>query len=185
MIAAVVRLQVQRSRLKPGQRGARVYDPAPLLEVDALEVGPRGCVGIVGGERVLDVHHADHPDTRNVDLTNGLSLLPRSHYDHLQARYGGHLAVGAAGESVLLELAGPWVEGDLLLETDGEPLLLQDVHPAAPCVEFARFCLRLPLGPVGEDVTRALEDLSGGVRGSYASARGTGTVRPGARLWPA
>ena len=42
LVGTVVRLQVQRSRLKPGQRGARTYDPAPLLEVPALDVGPDG-----------------------------------------------------------------------------------------------------------------------------------------------
>jgi hypothetical protein len=184
LLGTVVRLQVQRSRLKPGPRGARVYDPAPVLQVEALEIGPRGCVGLLGAERVLDVHHADHPDTRNVGLVNGLSLLPQSHYDRLQARYGDHLAVGTAGESVLLDLPGDWPPGDLLLETDGEPLLLRDVIPAPPCVEFARFCLRLPPESL-EGVTEALADLDGGARGHYARAAGTGTVRPGARLWSA
>lgn len=183
MSVTVVRLQVQQSRLKPGERGARVYDPAPLLQVDALEVGPRGCTGLVGERRVLDVHHADHPDTRNRDLANGLSLLPRSHYDLLQARYGEHLRPGSAGESLLLD--GPVPEGELLLETDGEPLRLVSVVPAPPCVEFSRFCLGLPPGPVGADVRQALVDLDGGVRGHYAAVVGTGVVRVGARLTPA
>jgi hypothetical protein len=182
VIGTVIRLQVQRSRLKLGPRGARVYDPAPLQEVEALEIGPRGCIGLRGDERILDVHHADHPDTRNVKLVNGLSLLPRLNYDRMQQLYGEHLTVGVAGESVLLDLDAPWPEGDLLLETDGEPLLLQDVLAAPPCVEFSRFCLRLPVGPVGAEVTQALEDLDHGVRGYYASARGTGTVRVGGRL---
>ncbi len=180
-----MRLQVQRSRLKPGPAGARVYDPAPLLEVEALEVGPRGCTGLLGAERFLDVHHADHPDTRNVELVNGISLLPRANYDHMQARYGGHVRVGAAGESVLVDLASPWPGGDLLLETEGEPLLLTDVRPAAPCVEFSRFCLGLPVGPVGEDVKQALHDLDDGMRGYYARVAATGTVTLGARLWSA
>lgn len=42
VIGTVVRLQGQRSRLKPGAAATRVYDPEPLLEVSALEVGPRG-----------------------------------------------------------------------------------------------------------------------------------------------
>lgn len=185
LIGTVARLQVQRSRLKPGPRGARVYDPAPLLQVQALEVGPRGCVGHVGAERVLDVHHADHPDTRNRDLANGVSLLPRGHYARLQAQYGEHLQVGVAGESLLLDTDGPWPDGDLLLETDDVPLLLEDVTPIPPCVEFSRFCLRLPLGPVGDAVQQALQDLDDGARGWYATTRGEGTVRVGARLWRA
>ena len=185
LIATVVRLQVQRTRLKPGPALTRVYDPTPLQQVEALEVGPQGCVGLLGKERLLDVHHSEHPDTRNVKRVNGLSLLPRSHYARMSRIYGEHLVEGVAGESVLLDMAGPWPAGDLLLESDGEPLVLTDVLPAPPCVEFSRFCLQVPVGPVGDDVRAALVDLDGGTRGYYASARGSGTVTVGARLWTA
>jgi len=188
LLGTVVRLQVQRSRLKPGPQGARVYDPAPLLEVAALEVGPRGVVGSTPDGPVLDVHHADHPDSRNARLANGLSLLPRSHYATLRARYGTHLVDGAAGESLLLDTEGPWTEADLdgtlRLETaDGALLELGSAVAAPPCVEFSRFCLRLPVGPVGPDVKQALVDLDGGARGFYARPAGTGRVEAGARLW--
>lgn len=182
MVGTVVRLQVQRSRLKPGPPTTRVYDPSPLLEVEALEVGPLGCVGLTGGQRVLDVHHAEHPDSRNRGLNNGLSLLPATAYRALQARYGAHLVTGIVGESVLLELDDGWPEGSLLLETDGEPLRLTEVRPALPCVEFSRFCLGMPPGPVGADVEQALVDLGGGARGYYAAVSGSGVVRPGAHL---
>jgi len=186
-LGTVVRLQVQRSRLKTGPRGARVYDPAPLLAVEALEIGARGVVGLTADGPLLDVHHADHPDTRNVRLANGLSLLPRPHAAALRARYGPHLGDGAAGESLLLDTAGPWTEADLTgplwLETaDGGLLELGGATAAPPCVEFSRFCLRLPVGPVGADVAQALVDLDGGARGFYAQVRGTGRVEPGARL---
>jgi hypothetical protein len=183
LIGTVVRLQVQRSRLKPGNMGARVYDPAPLLEVAALEVGPRG----VTGDGHLDVHHADHPDTRNNGLRNGLSLLPKAHYDRLRARFGEHLVDGAAGESLLLDTAGPWtlddLAGDLLLQTvDGELLPLGAVRVAAPCVEFSRFCLR-STGDAGDaGVEAALEELDHGTRGFYAEVQGTGRLERGARL---
>jgi len=186
-LGTVARLQVQRSRLKPGPRGARVYDPSPLLEVDALDVGPRGVVGQTADGPVLDVHHADHPDSRNVRLTNGLSLLPRAHYAALRSRYGPHLVDGAAGETLLLDTDGPWTEGDLagtlrLETTDGGLLELGDAVAAPPCVEFSRFCLQLPVGPVGSDVSQALVDLDGGARGFYGQVRGTGRVERGARL---
>lgn len=182
LIGTVVRLQVQRSRLKPGPRSTRVYDPTPLLEVPALEVGPRG----VTADGHLDVHHADHPDTRHRG-PNGLSLLPRSHYDRLRARFGDHLADGVAGESLLLDTAAPWtlddLAGDLVLETAGGGLLeLTGPVVAAPCVEFARFCLRREPGPVDVELTRALADLDGGARGFYVTATGSGRVEPGARL---
>lgn len=181
-IGTVVRLQVQRSRLKPGPALTRVYDPGPLLEVEALEVGPPGCVGLIDGDRIIDVHHADHPDSRNVWLANGLSLLSAAAYPALRVRYGEHLATGAAGESVLLDIPGDVPSGDLQLETDGSPLLLTQVRPALPCVEFSRFCLGIAPGPIGDDVRQALLDLSGGARGYYAVVTGQGTVRLGARL---
>ena len=184
LIGTVVRLQVQRSRLKPGPRATRVYDPSPLLEVAELEVGPRGVVGQTAAGPGLDVHHADHPDSRNRGL-NGLSLLPRAHYDELRARYGDHLVDGAAGESVLLDTAGPWaaLEGPLLLETtDGGLLELTDPRVAAPCVEFSRFCLGRGPGPDDDELAAALDHLDGGTRGFYVTATGTGRVQPGARL---
>jgi hypothetical protein len=161
-----------------------VYDPSPLIEVDALEIGPRGVVGRRGDERVPDVHHADHPDTRNRG-GNALSLLPWAHYARMRQRYGDHLVDGVAGESLLLDTPGPWaaadLAGDLGLETaEGDLLPLTGGSPASPCVEFARFCLRS-----GEDdrVRTALEDLDGGTRGFYVLVGGSGTVQAGARLW--
>ena len=182
--ATVVRLQVQRSRLKPGPRGARVYDPAPLLEVDALEIGPRGVVGRTAAGPVLDVHHTDHPDRRNVRGLNGLSLLPRAHYERLRSAYGPHLVDGSAGESVLLEVVGPWQpDGPLELEVDDGWLLLTDPVAAPPCVEFSRFCLDDPSAAAdGEAVQTVLQELDGGARGTYVRTDGTGVVRPGARL---
>ena len=186
LIGTVVRLQVQRSRLKPGPRSTRVYDPAPLLEVPELEVEPRGVVGLVDGRRVQDVHHADHPDSRHRGL-NGLSLLPRAHYSQLRARFGDHLADGVAGESLLLETEGPWtltdLRGDLVLETvEGGLLALADPAVAAPCVEFTRFCLGRQPGRVDDEVAGALAELDDGARGFYLTATGTGRVVPGARL---
>lgn len=185
VLGAVVRLQVQRSRLKPGPRGARVYDPSPLLEVDALELGPRGVVGLVGDQRVLDVHHADHPDSRNVRLVNGLSLLPQAHYGLMRQAYGPHLVDGAAGESLLLDTPGPWSDltGPLELEVDDGWLALTDAVPAPPCVEFSRFCLDdVAAAADGEAVRTALTLLDDGVRGFYVRADGSGVVRRGARL---
>jgi hypothetical protein len=187
VLGTVVRVQVQRSRLKPGPRGSRVYDPSPLLEVPALDVGPRGVVGVTETGPVLDVHHADHPDSRNVQLRNGLSLLPKAHYAALRDRFGRHLVDGAAGESVLLDTAGPWtmdaLSGSLALETaDGDLLPLVEPMAAAPCVEFTRFCLQRPPGPDDDELAAALPELDGGVRGFYVRTEGTGRVEAGCRL---
>lgn len=178
LLGTVVRLQVQRSRLKPS--GA--YDPSPLLEVDALEVSPAGVVGVTPDGPVLDVHHAAHPDTRHRG-GNGLSLLPRAHYEDLRSRYGDHLVDGAAGESVLLDTDGPWrdLTGRLVLATaGGGSLELTDPVAAAPCVEFSRFCLGR--SATQEQLRATLDHLDGGTRGFYVTAAGTGRIQRGARL---
>lgn len=190
VLGTVVRLQVQRSRLKPGPRGTRVYHPAPLLEVAALEVGPRGVVGQTADGAVLDVHHADHPDSRNVRLLNGLSVLPRAHYAALRTRFGAHVVDGSAGENLLLDTAGPLAEDDLrgplLLDTEeDEPLVVEAVMVASPCVEFARWVLggdpQLP-GPVDDELQEAMAALDDGARGFYLRVSGSGRVACGARL---
>jgi hypothetical protein len=187
LIGTVVRLQVQCSRLKPGPATTRFYDPSPLLEVAAVDVGPRGVVGVTESGPVVDVHHADHPDSRNRRLTNGLSLLPRPHYASLRARFGSHLVEGVAGESVLLDTPVSWdppgPTGELVLETaDGEHLALADVVPIRPCIEFARWCLRRPVGPVDDEVQATMQLLDDGARGYYAVPQGSGRIETGARL---
>lgn len=188
VIGTVVRLQVQRSRLKPGRGPDRVYDPAPLLPVAALLVEPRGVRGLLpDGTEVLDVHHADHPDTRNARLVNGLSVLPAAHYERLRARFGDHLVDGSAGESLLLQTDGPLVEGDLagelLLETaDGGLLRLRRAMAAAPCLEFTRWALGRAPGSVDDELLASMDELGGGARGFYLTALDTGRVEAGARL---
>ena len=178
LIGPVVRLQVQRSRLKPGTRGARVYDPAPLLEVSALEVTPRGVVG----DGHLDVHHADHPDTRNVQLLNGVSIMTTSRYAALRDRFGPHLVDGIAGESLLVQTDGVEdLSGPLVLETEEGTLDVTSM-PTPPCVEFTRFVLGRGVTDTGPEVRAALEELGGGERGFYLQTAGTGRVSAGCRL---
>jgi len=174
LIGTVVRLQVQRSRLKPGRATTRLYDPSPLQEVAVLELTPRGVVG----DGILDVHHADHPATRNVRLLNGISIMTVSRYRELRATYGPQLAEGVAGESLLLDT-------EHLDDLSGE-LLLDDLHVvsevAPPCVEFSRFVLGRGAGDVGPEVLATLADLAGGARGYYLRTAGSATIRAGSRL---
>ena len=179
LIGTVVRLQVQRSRLKPGPATTRVYDPAPLLEVSELLITPRGVVG----DGVLDVHNADHPDTRNVKLLNGVSVMTVSRYRALRASYGGHLVDGIAGESLLLDTEHlDDLSGSLVLETEEGRLQLESAH-VPPCVEFTRFVLGRGAGDVGPEVMATLAALDHGARGYYLRTTGTGTVRAGASLF--
>jgi hypothetical protein len=66
LLGKIVRLQIQRSTLKPGERPYRWYDPAPLLDVPALAVEPSGVFGLTdSGERIVDVHNVEHPKSQN------------------------------------------------------------------------------------------------------------------------
>src|SRR2546428_5841953 len=92
-IGTVTRLQIQRGSLKRGEKPTRLYDPAPLLCVAALNVTPDGALGASpdGGDAwIVDVHHRGHPDTKNEDGQHGISLGFTSHYDAMRA----HLAIG-------------------------------------------------------------------------------------------
>jgi hypothetical protein len=187
VLGTVVRLQVQRSPLKQRPAGSGPYDPGPLLEVPALEVGPRGCTGLLddGAQRVVDVHCADHPQSRHARGVNGLSVLPAAHYARLRADHGPHLVDGVAGENVLLD-GGPLTEADLagrlLLEVDEGVLEVTGTMAAPPCVEFTQHVLRRPVGDVGPEVQAGLEELDGGTRGFYLRLSGTGTLRAGCRV---
>jgi hypothetical protein len=184
LIGTVVRLQVQTARLKPGPAGARVYDPAPLLPVTELDVGPRGVVGMTADGPVVDVHHADHPDTRNVGLRNGLSVIPAGHYAWMRAQFGDHLVDGIAGESLLLDTPGVLdpLDGPLVLETADGVLHVGEVAAIPPCVEFSRFASRRGRDDTGPEVLAALELLGCGIRGFYLRSPDSGRVAVGARL---
>jgi hypothetical protein len=119
LIATIARVQVQRSPLEPGPRGQRVYDPAPLLEVDRAEVGPGGLVGLTDGGPVVDAHHVDHPQSRNVRGVNGVSVLPRAHCAALRERFGARAADGCAGESLQLDTVDDAVQDVMAFLADG------------------------------------------------------------------
>ncbi len=152
-----------------------------------MVVQPRGVHGLPGdGTRVLDVHHMDHPSTRDARGRAGLSVLTRSDYDRLRARFGSHLVDGCAGEVLLIDGVRPLDGEDLYVETTaGGAVRLTDVRVAKPCLQFTRFCLRLPPeAPVDARVQDAMRFLDGGARGFRA--RGTGDpaeVAVGARMW--
>ena len=187
-LGVVRRLQVQTAPLKPGPRGARVYDPSPLVEVQRLLVEPRGVTGLLPEGSVIDAHHADHPLSRNNRLLNGLSVLPAAHDEQMRAFFGPQVSDGCAGESLLVDTTGEgWsaadLAGDLLLETeDGPPLRLELVSDAPPCVEFSRWMLGRGTGPVDDEVKAAMAFLSHGRRGFYLRPVGSGVVVAGARL---
>lgn len=181
----IVGLQVQRYPIKAGRAPLRAYQPAALVPVVELSAGPNGVRGLTAaGERVLDVHHRHHPQSRDPRGDAGIVFMGTGDYVALRKRYGDHLVNGIAGETVLLDapdgLAGrPLPPTATVLTADG-PLPLAGVRAAEPCMEFSRYCLRQePAAEVSGDVRSTLVMLDGGARGYRCSAAGQGTIRVG------
>lgn len=192
ILGTVIRLQVQASSLKVGDSPRR-YDPSPLQTVHALTVTPGGVVGVTGEpEGLIDVHHQEHPHSKNSGGKNGISLGFTSHYAAMRERFGLHLSDGIAGENVLIELtddARLITPEELTSEVafigdERSPLALERVIVAAPCVEFSRFALRFPDDRKPDaTVTEALRFLGIGMRGFYGTYAGNAAVlRVGDRL---
>jgi hypothetical protein len=189
-IGTVVRLQVQESSLKVGTKPRR-YDPAPIQTVPAISLSAAGVVGLAeNGETILDIHHHEHPSSKNRGGENGISLGFTAHYLAMRQRFGQHLCDGVAGENILIEMdrqvpiedlaSGVVVEG-----TADTQLELRPVIVAAPCVEFARYALTFPEGARPDaTVTEALRFLDAGMRGFYAAYTGEpAAVEIGARVY--
>jgi hypothetical protein len=188
-IGRIRRLQVQRASLKVGAVPQRRYDPEPLQAVPRLEVGRGGVVGHDGHTTIEDVHHQEHPHSKNRGGANGISIGFATHYALMRQRFGAHMVDGVAGENILLDADARFVASDLpetlYIETaGGERIQLTGIHVADPCVEFTRFAMQRPV-EAGNDraVSEALDFLRRGMRGYYARYDGTPVqLAPGDRL---
>ena len=182
-IGPLVRLQVQRSTLKLGERPHRTYSPAPILAVPRLWAGPDGALGEgPDGAWVVDVHHRSHPATKH-ESHNPLSIGFTGHYADMQRRFGERVAIGCAGENLIAETASRWTldalrGGIAILAPDGtERLRLEVVQPAHPCKPFTGWAAG---GIVESAVLKEhLQFLDDGTRGFYCRALGSGTVATG------
>lgn len=179
LIGRIVRLQVQESSLKVGERLRRWYDPAPIRVAPTVTLDENGVVGRTEmGDTILDVHHATHPVTKNRAGSNGISVGFTAHYGAMRARFGDHLTDGVAGENILVATERIFREPDFaagiqIETTDGGMVHLAEVIVAEPCVEFSRFALRAAQdAPADRAVMDALNFLREGVRGFYATYHG-------------
>lgn len=181
----IVRLQVQRGPVKVGRAPLRTYRPAAIVPVDRLVAGPRGVLGVTAaGDEIIDVHHQDHPESRDRKGRAGVLFMGTGDYVALRERYGEHVVDGIAGETILLDapsgLARLGLPPAATVFTADGPLELRNVRPADPCVEFSRFCLRQETSAaVDEAVRQALVDLDDGARGYRSVAANAATIRLG------
>jgi len=186
-LGRIVRLQIQRSSLKTGDKPTRVYDPAPILDVGRLAVGPDGALGEApDGAWLVDVHHRAHPHTKNEDGGHGVSLGFTSHYSLMRDRFGDRITPGCAGENILVETGGrvgfdDLARGVACIAGDGRELVrLEVLQVAHPCRPFSGWALG---GMVpGEVLKETLQFLDDGMRGFYCLGVGAGIVAVGDRV---
>src|SRR3989475_10087116 len=170
-VGRIVRLQIQRSSLKTGEKPNRTYDPAPLLAVDRLALGPDGALGVGSdGSWVVDVHHRAHPRTKNEDRAHGGSIGFTSHYARMRERFGDRMTLGCAGDNIIVETERRIALEDLqrgivLLAHDGQELArLEGLQVAEPCRPFTGRALG---GIVDARVLEeGLQSLGWGARGN-------------------
>ncbi|HWV23567.1 MAG TPA: hypothetical protein VNZ58_05215 [Thermomicrobiales bacterium] len=171
-LGAVAHLQVQREKIKSGNKPHERYTPQGILtRVDALVLATGGVTGLLDGEEIVDVHSEMHPRSRFRGI-NGISFLTTGHYAKMRARFGDHLADGIAAESLL-------VDSDRILTLDdlargiaigggNDPIVIHEWSVAHPCIPFSRFATRFPDDAKPDRrITEALRFLDDGTRGFY------------------
>lgn len=187
-LGRVIRLQIQRGSLKRGDKPQRVYDPAPILSVERLALSADGVLGDGANDSwIVDVHHRAHPDTKNPDGEHGVSVGFTSHYAAMRDRFGPRIAVGCAGENILVELDRRVTLDELrgsglaIQSADGAELArLKVLDVAHPCRPFTGWAAG---GIVEPDVLKShLQFLDGGMRGFYCVGVGSGIVSVGDRM---
>ncbi len=169
-----------------------VYDAGRRVEVDRIEISPRGIEATLPtGERVLDIHHLDHP-AKAYDDDDLVCIGFTAHYEAMRGHFGAHMVDGIAGENIIIDAPGEIWPNDL-----GEALAIENqdsgeianftmVSFAAPCVEFSRFCIQRPYEEVpARRLGEILRFLGNGRRGFLLvldDPDGPVTVRPGDRV---
>ena len=170
-LGRIIGLQIQTSSLKVDGEPHRYYTPDPIRKVERLYVADGVVSGKLDGQEVLDVHCAMHPESRNRDNGNMLSVVFAGHYEQMQQEFGNHLVPGIAGENILVDHAGRLTLDDVqaglaIKGADGCLVEFGTVSVAHPCAEFSRFSLdNLDASP--QDVSKTLRFLDGGTRGFY------------------
>jgi hypothetical protein len=171
-IGRIKLVQVQQAPLKKGTRPNRWYDPSPLRTVSALRLQPGGVLGLTeSGEQIIDAHNTAFHEKKNSG-TNGISIGFTSHYAAMVRKFGAHLALGCAGENIIVE-SDPMITLEnlgatlLIKGADGRSVVLDNVMVAAPCLEFSRYADRAAAS--GSDLKSTVQFLNNGMRGFYAT----------------
>ncbi len=173
-IGSVRVLQIQQSALKKRQGNLRIYDPQALLPVSRLQLTAQGVIGLTPqGETLMDLHHADHPESRNRGGENAISVGFTAHYERLRERFGSRIAMGAAGENLIIDTGVEYGLDDLqpalmIVSAGGTQVRLQLVKSIEPCEEFSRYLHQAVERLPGELLRDTLRFLRHGRRGFLA-----------------
>ena len=143
--------------------------------------GPRGVSGVTDdGEVVLDVHHQDHPQSRDRKGRAGILFMGTGDYAALRERYGDHVIDGIAGETMLLDAPDGLAGGDLPDTVTVRPPpdrwnCTASGPPIRASSSAGSACARRSRRWWTTRSRQTLIDLDGGARGyrSIASAEGT------------
>ena len=174
VLGPIVRLQIQTAPVKVGAGDARRYRTESIVTVPRVRLTRAGVVGMLDDGEQYDLHHTDHPATHGADGLNSVSVGFTGHYCAMQRRFGDHLAVGTAGENVIVDCARRISEeeavgGFVVLDRDGNPRCrLETARAAPPCRPFAGYALG-DATPAAADLKAALQFLQGGTRGFYCA----------------
>lgn len=171
-IGRIIRLQVQASSIKIGERPLQTYTLDPLTSVDELHLSNHGVWARGDAGPILDVHHSDHQSSKNRRMSNGISIGFTSHYHQLRARFGNQVPDGCAGENIIVESGAIVALRDLRSELEiksPEGLLrcsLRASEVITPCRTFSRYLLG-EVDPSTEKLKEALRFLGDGMRGFF------------------
>jgi hypothetical protein len=169
-IGIIQQLQIQKNPLKSGVGLLRTYDPSLVQSVPTLRLTQRGVFGLAdAGDEIMDVHHIDHPRSRNRGNTNGISFGFTQSYQRMKAQFGETIWLGCAGENIIIEATDLTAIGEtIIIGQDDHQIKLNDVMIAPPCDAFSRF-VTAERSLRGSAMKSTLQFLGDGTRGYYAT----------------
>jgi hypothetical protein len=186
-------VQIQPNGLIIETPSGYIYDASRLVKVDRLHITSLGIeADIPDGERVLDIHHINHPK-KAYDRYDLISIGFTSHYQAMRTRFGDHMVDGIAGENIIIDFEEEVWPQDLgrqigIENTDTRQLALMDmVSFASPCQEFSHFAAQNQDTKLPPDKLKSILDFLGNGRRGYlfvlSENQDEVTVMPGDKVF--
>jgi hypothetical protein len=177
-LGQITALYIANATSKTGRPAPDGYDPSVVLEVEAIRITARGSLGLRHGSWIPDVHHRDHPQSRNRD-DNDISLNFTGHYAKMIERFGPRITPGCAGENIIVSnekvISADEIETGILIHAHDGTCKLESLIPTPPCAPFSGWALA-KTNPEPSEIKAALQFLQHGTRGFYVKYSGEDTV---------